>query len=214
MREELPAISPGQIQSRGPPKAKSWPASARERAKTGPQPEGPPGREQRKQPVPSFSSQLRRGYFRPACGGPKTHLRFTQDHTPPEACTHKTSLRQKPGVRVTIPSTSLGNTTADTPGCIPTLSQSQNTMNEITIRNERRISLGVQWLGIHLPIQRTQVRSLMGKNPHATEQLRPCTTPAEPVSYSQRSAAREWPPLATTTGGGPRAARGSQNRQE
>ena len=58
MREELPAISPGQIQSRGPPKAESWPASARERAKTGPLPEGPPGREQRKQPVPSFPSQL------------------------------------------------------------------------------------------------------------------------------------------------------------
>ena len=39
------------------------------------------------------------------------------------------------------------------------------------------ISLVVQWLRIHLPMQGTQVRS--GKIPHAAEQLSPCATTTE-----------------------------------
>lgn len=38
--------------------------------------------------------------------------------------------------------------TVDTSGCVLTLSQTQNIMNEITIRNEWRSSLVVQWLRI------------------------------------------------------------------
>lgn len=37
-------------------------------------------------------------------------------------------------------------------------------------------SLVVQWLRPPLPMQRTQVWSLVRKNPHASEQLSPCTT--------------------------------------
>ena len=36
--------------------------------------------------------------------------------------------------------------------------------------------LVVQWLRIHLPVQETWVRSLLGKIPHVVELLSPCAT--------------------------------------
>ena len=42
-------------------------------------------------------------------------------------------------------------------------------------------SLVAQWMKIHLPMQETQVQSLVQKIPHALEQLNPCTTTCEPV---------------------------------
>ena len=42
-----------------------------------------------------------------------------------------------------------------------------------------RTSLVVQWLRIHLPMQGTRGRSLVWEDPHAEEQLSPCTTTPE-----------------------------------
>ena len=42
-------------------------------------------------------------------------------------------------------------------------------------------SLVVQWLGIHLPMQRTGVQSLILEDPHAMEQPSPCAAAAEPM---------------------------------
>ena len=44
---------------------------------------------------------------------------------------------------------------------------------------QSRSSLVFQRLGIHLPIQRTQVPPLLWKIPHAVKQLSPCATTAE-----------------------------------
>ena len=43
--------------------------------------------------------------------------------------------------------------------------------NEDSIKPQKGTSLVVQWLRIHLPMQGTQVQSLVRKIPHATEQL-------------------------------------------
>ena len=43
-----------------------------------------------------------------------------------------------------------------------------------------------QWLGICLPVQGTWIRSLVQEIPHATEQLGPCATTAEPELWSLR----------------------------
>ena len=48
-------------------------------------------------------------------------------------------------------------------------------------------SLVAQWLRIRLPMQRTQVRSLVQKIPHAMEQLSPCATTTKPALYSPRA---------------------------
>ena len=42
-------------------------------------------------------------------------------------------------------------------------------------------SLVAQWLRIHLPMQGTQVQSLVREDPTCTEQLSPCATTTEPV---------------------------------
>ena len=47
-----------------------------------------------------------------------------------------------------------------------------------------------QWLGVRLPMQGTRVRALVWEDPHAAEQLSPCTTAAGPAP---------WGPRATTT---------------
>ena len=53
-------------------------------------------------------------------------------------------------------------------------------------------SLVVQWLEIHLPMQRmTRVQSLLWEEPHASEQLSPHTTTTEPVLQSPHAAATE-----------------------
>ena len=50
----------------------------------------------------------------------------------------------------------------------------------LPLKEERRTSLVVQWLGIHLPTQGTQVRSLVWKIPLAVGQLSLCATTTEP----------------------------------
>ena len=54
-------------------------------------------------------------------------------------------------------------------------------------------SLVAQWLRICLPMQGTQVRSLVREDLtcHATEQLSPCATTTEPALYSPCSATSE-----------------------
>ena len=51
--------------------------------------------------------------------------------------------------------------------------------------SQRKTHLGAplvaQWLRIRLPMQTTRVRCLMGKIPHAAEQLSPYTTTTEPA---------------------------------
>ena len=54
-----------------------------------------------------------------------------------------------------------------------------------------RASLVVQWLRIRLPMQETWVLSLIGKTPHAAEQLSRCTTTTEPVLQSLGAATTE-----------------------
>ena len=55
----------------------------------------------------------------------------------------------------------------------------------------------VQGLGIHLPIQATQVPPLLWKTPHAAKQLSPCATTAEPTrlvsEFHKRSHRNEKP---------------------
>ena len=55
-------------------------------------------------------------------------------------------------------------------------------------------SLGVQWLGIHLPIQGTQVGPREGKIPQAGEQLSLWSTTTEPLHSRARALQREKPP--------------------
>ena len=55
------------------------------------------------------------------------------------------------------------------------------------VRGDKNIlgtSLVAQWLRICLPMQGTWVQSLVGKIPHATEQLSPCATTTEPASHN------------------------------
>ena len=59
-----------------------------------------------------------------------------------------------------------------TPGRMVTIKMSKN--------NKCWTSLVAQGLRIHLPMQGTQVWALAGKIPHATDQLSPCTTTADP----------------------------------
>ena len=49
----------------------------------------------------------------------------------------------------------------------------------------------VQWLRICLPMQGTQVQSLIEKIPHAADQLSPRDTTVEPVLQSPGAAATE-----------------------
>ena len=50
-----------------------------------------------------------------------------------------------------------------------------------------KILMVVQWIGIYLPLQGTQVQSWSRKISQATEQLSPRTTASEPERYSHRS---------------------------
>ena len=50
----------------------------------------------------------------------------------------------------------------------------------LPLKEERRTSLVVQGLGIHLPTQGTQVQSLVWKIPLAVGQLSLCATTTEP----------------------------------
>ena len=59
-------------------------------------------------------------------------------------------------------------------------------------------SLMVEWAGIHLPMQGTQVRSMVQRIPRAVGQLSPCTTTTEPerlepMPWSKRSHTNEKP---------------------
>ena len=49
------------------------------------------------------------------------------------------------------------------------------------IEFEWRASLVAQWLRTRLPMQGTRVQALVGKIPHAPEQLSRCTTTTEPA---------------------------------
>ena len=53
------------------------------------------------------------------------------------------------------------------------------------------MSLVVQWLRICLPVQGTQVQSLVQEAPHAVGQLSPHSTAAEPKVWSLCSTVRE-----------------------
>ena len=55
---------------------------------------------------------------------------------------------------------------------------------EAVKKSSERASLVEQWLRIHLPMQGTRVRALVGKIPRAAEQLSPCATTTEPALYS------------------------------
>ena len=50
--------------------------------------------------------------------------------------------------------------------------------------NIRGTSLVVQCLGIHLPLQGTQVNPWSRKIPHAAEQLSPCAATTEPMCHN------------------------------
>ena len=63
--------------------------------------------------------------------------------------------------------------------------------------NYAQTSLVVQWLGICLPMQETQVQSLSGKIPKATEQLSPQAL-EHPMLHNKGSHYSEKLPLATT----------------
>ena len=49
------------------------------------------------------------------------------------------------------------------------------------LKEELGASLAAQWISFHLPMQGTQVRSLVQEIPHATEQLSLCSTTTEPA---------------------------------
>ena len=60
-----------------------------------------------------------------------------------------------------------------------------------TWKCNRMTSLVVQWLGIHLPRQRTWAPSWSGKVPRAAGQLNPSTTTTEPGLWNPCSSTRE-----------------------
>ena len=53
--------------------------------------------------------------------------------------------------------------------------------DSLPFKDNDRVSVVVQWLGIHLPMQEKQVQSLILEDPTSTEQLSLCTTTTEPV---------------------------------
>ena len=60
-------------------------------------------------------------------------------------------------------------------GNLPKKKKNQNTSSKRCVCT----SLVVQWLRVHLPLQGTQVRSLVGEDPQAAGQPRPCATTTE-----------------------------------
>ena len=53
--------------------------------------------------------------------------------------------------------------------------------DSLPFKDNGRVSVVVQWLGIHLLMQETQVQSLIWEDPTSMEQLSLCTTTIEPV---------------------------------
>ena len=77
---------------------------------------------------------------------------------------------------------------SETLPCYLTTSQSEESPQAATLTPNAAFknpspgaSLMAQWLRIHLPMQGTRVQSLVWENPHAAEQLSPCTTTTEPA---------------------------------
>ena len=60
-------------------------------------------------------------------------------------------------------------------------------------KDKTRASLVVQWLRIGLPMQWTQVWSLLWKIPHALRQLSPCVPAAEPAHFRACAPQQEKP---------------------